>query len=366
MKGIVCFLTIIFVLALFGVFVELAAGNFKPYPGPEITAISPAQNGIYNLPNIPLEVNVTTFRYSPSPVQEGIAWLNYSLDGQLEVAANITNLGPGVPGVCHIEMANGILSGMSDGSHTVYIHGNTTFDKYPAIPETSFSLTIYFKVDTVHPTLKVLSPQSEATYTSSNVTLNFTVNEQVGWAGYSIDGEDVITTRLNTTIVGLSYRTHVLRVYANDSAGNECFSPTIAFTVKDIASPVIAVLSETRSYNVSAVPLEFSVDKNVSWLGYSLDGKENVTVTGNFTLTDLQNGLHSLIIYANDTNGNMGVSQTFSFTVAAPKLESDAFPMVPFVVISVVVAVVVAVAAVVYLEKRKSPNVHKAGLEMKS
>lgn len=347
MKGKVRVLTVILALVLFGVVAEPATGNFKPYPGPEIAAVSPAQNGVYNLPSILLVVNVTTFRFDPTPAWEGIAWLNYSLDGKTEVATSITSVGEAANGDGRILIANGVLSGMQDGPHTVYIRGNTTFAKYPAIPETSFSLTIYFRVDTVHPTLKVMSPLQGETYTSPNVTLNFVVDEPVGWMGYTIDGGPVTTSRINTTLTGLSYRTHVLRVYANDSAGNECFSPTIAFTVKDIEAPIISILSGAGKYNVSAIPLEFVVDKNFSWLGYSVDGQPNVTISGNTTLTSLPPGSHSLKVYVNDTSGNVGVSESFDFTIVG----DDAFPIL--FLIPILLLVVVAIAAVVYLKKRR-------------
>jgi hypothetical protein len=346
-KGTASVLAMIFALVLFGVLVESASANFKPYPGPEITTVSPAQNGVYNLPSIPLAVNVTTFRFDPTPAWEGIAWLNYSLDGKPEAAASVTSVGEAANGDGRILMANGFLSGMQDGPHTVYIRGNTTFAKYPAIPETSFSLIVYFSVDTVHPTLKVLSPLQGETYASSNVTLNFVVDEPVGWAGYTIDGGPVVTSRINTTLTGLSYRTHVLRVYANDSAGNECFSPTIAFTVKDIEHPVISILSEAVRYNASTIPLEFVVDKNFSWLGYCLDGQPNVTISGNTTLTGLSTGSHSLKVYANDTSGNVGVSESFDFTIVG----DDAFPILFLIPILLIMGV--AVAVMVYLKKLK-------------
>ena len=349
MKEIACVLAMIFALALLGVVVESAAANFTPYPAPKVTAVSPAQNGVYNLPSIPFKVNVTMFRFDPTPAYEKIAWLNYSLDGQPEVAANITSSGPASsPDYGNTEIANGILSGMSDGPHTVYVRGNTTFSKYPAIPETSFSLTIYFRVDTVHPTLKVLFPQPGATYASPNVTLDFAVNEQINWAGYSIDGKPVVTSRINTTLTGLSYRTHVIRVYANDSAGNECFSPTIAFTVKDIEPPVISVLSERGSYKVSDVPLEFVVDKNVSWLGYSPDGRDNVTLAENTTLTGLSPGAHNLTVYATDMAGNVG-SKTLLFVVSKP----ERFTTSPVVGVLFGSAVVAATGLLVYFKKRK-------------
>jgi hypothetical protein len=164
-------------LMLSGTSVRTASANFKPYPYPEVTAVSPAQNGVYNQPSMPLAVKVTMFRFDPTPAYEGIAWLNYSLDGQPEVAASITSQGPiSSPDTGNIEIANGLLSGMSDGPHTLYVCGNTTFAKYPTIPETSFTITIYFRIDTVHPNLRVLSPQPGVTYTSTNVTLNYAVN----------------------------------------------------------------------------------------------------------------------------------------------------------------------------------------------
>ena len=132
--------------------------------------------------------------------------------------------------------------------------------------------------------------------------------------------------------------------------------------------PKISLLSPTNQvYNASSVPLVFSVNvlslvKNVSWDGYSLDGKSNATITGNssstnnlvtnFTLTNMTNGFHSLTIYANDTYGNTGASQTINFTIAIPKAES--FPTATVAAVSGVAIVVVVVAGLlVYFGRRK-------------
>jgi N-acetylneuraminic acid mutarotase len=81
-------------------------------------------------------------------------------------------------------------------------------------------------------------------------------------------------------------------------------------------SPRISVLSpENKVYNESSVALTFRVNEPASWTGYSLDGQDNVTVTGNATLSGLSSGLHNVTVYANDTAGNMGVSETIKFTV---------------------------------------------------
>jgi hypothetical protein len=76
-------------------------------------------------------------------------------------------------------------------------------------------------------------------------------------------------------------------------------------------------MNETCS--TSDVKLEFIVNEPISEAAYSLDGKENVTVAGNTTLTGLSNGEHNLTVYAWDAAGNAGASETMYFNVDAPK-----------------------------------------------
>jgi hypothetical protein len=56
------------------------------------------------------------------------------------------------------------------------------------------------------------------------------------------------------------------------------------------------------------------VNEPTSWIGYSLDNKPNVTITGNTTLTGLSNSSHNVIVYATDLAGNTGSNATY-FTV---------------------------------------------------
>lgn len=80
--------------------------------------------------------------------------------------------------------------------------------------------------------------------------------------------------------------------------------------------PVIKILSpKNMIYSTSSVPLIFTVNKQTSWIGYSLDEQANVTIYGNTTLTCLIDGTHSVIVYANDTFGRMGASCKVYFTV---------------------------------------------------
>jgi hypothetical protein len=85
------------------------------------------------------------------------------------------------------------------------------------------------------------------------------------------------------------------------------------------SSPKILLCSPLNQTNKELnVPVCFSMDKIVNSIYYSLDGQENTTINGNTTLTNLASGLHNLTIYATDTHGNRGASETIYFTVVAP------------------------------------------------
>jgi len=79
--------------------------------------------------------------------------------------------------------------------------------------------------------------------------------------------------------------------------------------------PLITVISpQNMTYNKIPVNLTFTISEPTDWIGYSLDGQANVTINGNITLSP-SDGAHSMIVYANDTTGNMGASDRVCFTV---------------------------------------------------
>ena len=66
----------------------------------------------------------------------------------------------------------------------------------------------------------------------------------------------------------------------------------------------------------------------------------------------MTNGFHSITVYANDTFGDMGASETITFTIAIP--EPTPFPTAPVAAVSGASAVVVVGAGLlVYFKKRK-------------
>ena len=87
-------------------------------------------------------------------------------------------------------------------------------------------------------------------------------------------------------------------------------------TVQIGQAPAITLLSpENQTYTTTSIPLNFTLDKPSSWIGYSVDGATNVTVTENTTLAGVLNGFHHVVLYANDTLGFMGTSNTLHFAV---------------------------------------------------
>jgi hypothetical protein len=114
-------------------------------------------------------------------------------------------------------------------------------------------------------------------------------------------------------------------------------------------APAVALLGMQNATYSGDCFLNFTVSKSTVWMGYSLDGQDNVTVSGNVTLGELSSGLHNVTVYAEDAFGYVGVSETASFTVTEP----EPFPVVPIAVASAASVVVVCVGLLVYFKKRK-------------
>jgi len=135
---------------------------------------------------------------------------------------------------------------------------------------------------------------------------------------------------------------------------------TVSFTI-DYTAPTVSVLSLVNmTYDVSDFPLCFSVNEPVSHIAYDLDGKENNTVSGNTTLTGLANGDHNLTIYAEDDAGNVGKSDTISFTVAVPEPESEPFPTVPVAAVSAASIIAVGTASLLLTRRKRSKEAERS------
>ncbi len=112
--------------------------------------------------------------------------------------------------------------------------------------------------------------------------------------------------------------------------------------------PSIKLINPTETdYSAGEIALDFVIDKRPTWIGYSLDGQNNITITGNTTLTNLKTGTHSITIYTTDFYQNTGASKTIDFKF------SQAFPTaIVIALISAIVSVVV-VYLILYRKYRR-------------
>jgi len=228
------------------------------------------------------------------------------------------------------------------------------------------------------PVIEILSPDNNKTYASRNVTLAFIVREpDVPWnpctdsniemVAYRLDGSDNIFLLLgytygkeqffnySLTLSSLSEGNHRLNVWATSRRGvlkdfiEKDSWITVYFNI-DTISPVISVLSpKSITFNTTDIELNFALNESASWIGYSIDNEANVTITGNITLAGLPEGLHNITVYAKDTFGNTGASETITFTIAR---ETEPFPTT-WLIAAVVLVAFVGLGLLVYFKKRK-------------
>jgi N-acetylneuraminic acid mutarotase len=134
-------------------------------------------------------------------------------------------------------------------------------------------------------------------------------------------GSSMPTARFGLTVAVVDDQIYAIAgiasmAFSSPLKANERYTPFLPGTV-----PVVSVSSpENRVCAVSEVPLSFTVNEQAAWLGYSLDGQDNVTVSGNATVSSLSEGVHSLVIYAEDIAGDVGASERITFTVDASPL----------------------------------------------
>jgi len=254
------------------------------------------------------------------------------------------------------------------------------------------------------PTIMISSPENNKAYPTNDVMLDFVINGY-GWdeypgmgieITYDLDGQKYEKFSGNPSDLGaFSYGFRYLYNLNNLTDGRHrvqvtvCISasywaPPGVFTNQDITKsssiiyfivdakpPTVTMLSMSNATSYGAdVEVKYSVNKDVSWLGYSLNGQDFIELSkedmveysvgpfalwrGNFTLSELPAGDYSLIVYAKDLADNMGASEAFQFTVGQetqPETEQP-FPTALIAYASVSVATVGA-AILIYFKKRR-------------
>ena len=222
---------------------------------------------------------------------------------------------------------------------------------------------------------------ANTTYSSNSILLNVTIkrpvspNDYAFKMMYSLNGETNVTVPLTATfydkstpnsifgflgsytlaegfasLSNLSEGSYYLTVYGiyehkGPTAGTNWpavmhDTKTVYFMINNGVPPSIKTLQMQNESYQNNLPLNFSVDEQISWMGYSLDNKANVTFSGNTTLNGLAYGPHKLVVYANDTVGNVGTTGNINFTITKPAaFQPEILPL------TVILAIIIGIAA---------------------
>ena len=159
-------------------------------------------------------------------------------------------------GKSNVSTCNATLTKLSQGPHniTAWVQKELNYLSY-GLPVGSVFSTVSFHVDSVPPHIMILSPETKA-YNTSDVTLDFTINETFSQTSYSLDGQENITAAGNVTLTRLSGGAHNVTVYATDDAGNTGTSETVYFNV-DVPEPfpTVSLIAVSAIVVVAAVGL---------------------------------------------------------------------------------------------------------------
>jgi hypothetical protein len=173
----------------------------------------------------------------------------------------------------------------------------------------------------ISPVPTIFSP-TVTTYNTTSISLLMTPNGTATDASgvpfgtwYQLNGGSNTTFTPNITITA-TQGNNTLNVFANETGG-KIGGATVSFFVDSVAPTITIHSPQNITYNgVSQADLNVSANETVnSWL-YSINGGSNTTFTPNTTI-NIANGSNTLIIYANDTLGNIGQASV-SFTVNYP------------------------------------------------
>ncbi|MEM7819640.1 MAG: hypothetical protein QXD48_02315 [Candidatus Aenigmatarchaeota archaeon] len=208
--------------------------------------------------------------------------------------------------------------------------GSTAFTRIPstgtltaslsATTDNSAPLPFWFAYDLysdeISPTIEIQLPIN-VTYNTTIIPLNYTVtdNIEIDKCKYSIDGGENITIPgcVNITIdVGQGW--HELFVFVNDTNNNNA-SASVNFSIDSIPPEIIFVAPtpNNETIDVNNTYINVTLSEIPDWIQLEWNGT-NETMDGNEfnwykNKTNLVNGNYTFKVYANDSVGNMNVSE---------------------------------------------------------
>jgi len=278
--------------------------------------------------------------YSPSAsYQFNITWTDNSAVDEVILEFNETNY---TDVYQEGDVYSKTFESLLPGTYNYKWHANDTSDNW------SSTDMLIFTVNKISSEVNLLLND-----TDGNLTIN--KGDSVNIKAELLEGEGIIKLYQNDVLIdegvspltnSPSYDTEGTYDIAVFYPETEIYASSLeshSIEVIDLTTPNVEILSPqnctdypncTNSYYYKQrVPLNFTVDKMISYAGYSLDNKPKVNVTDSatwngtytigYTKFQLNNGYHSITVFANDTSGNMGVSDTVYFFYCKGDVNKD-------------------------------------------
>lgn len=240
---IAAFISALFLMAIADAgFVKLAQANpymyHKQVSPPlgstplNIIVQSPCDSAIYNDNNVNITLNINNKDTSMTSLLDAYLKADWLQENTTVYKQNTYS--PEFPQSWDY---SNILSNVPDGEHNIVIYakghgfyvtneGGLTANGFQMIAIS----TVKFKIDTTPPQISITSP-ANATYSRSDIPLNFTLSKNASLITYSLDNQVNSTYNENATLGVLLEGSHNLTVYAWDAAGNLGVSEIVAFNI---------------------------------------------------------------------------------------------------------------------------------------
>jgi hypothetical protein len=356
-RGVVLATAIIVTAFLMPPLAQFGTVKANPYTfSPGIDVYSPSPGEVYREPNVEIYFKIILDEYLAQ-----IDSFFYTLDNQARVPLIFTR-GTEDHHVNYDEYfpkwetytVNTITVhktlNLTDGVHRIAVFAHRSDGTIESIMYRSITVDSTLPDPYAPFTPVIVSPVNQTTYNTNEVPLTYTIEKGILWSYYYIDSnDDMKYFEGNITLSNLSegQRKLGLSVYTTTDPSsqhpNHRAGHVVIFYV-DTSPPKIGNVSV---YNIDSGGrlLNFTVDEEAIWVGYSLDNQANVTVSDEPCLGDLSFGSHNVTVYAEDAVGNMGASETLFFNI-------EPFPTA-LVIASAVTVTTIGAGLLVYFKKRK-------------
>ncbi|OPY32677.1 MAG: Periplasmic copper-binding protein (NosD) [Methanomassiliicoccales archaeon PtaU1.Bin124] len=244
-------------------------------------------------------------RWEPGASYSGIAYFNISIDGAAPVKVSAST-------------RSYEFTGLADGQHIV---------KVTAVSNARNSTTdeVSFTVDTVAPSLTILTPLNGTLFDQSTMTITWEAEANLASMHYRVDGlawQALSNNAVSTTLEGLTDGPHRIEIKATDLAGNEAVRNVTI--IIDTVAPTAVITPHTGLLNITTVfHIGFSEVMNETSIFVAIEGISGQMNSNDRNTTFVPIGLgynqeYTMVIRGCDLAGNeLSITWKFNTTQVA-------------------------------------------------